>query len=82
MTPTESQLLTKAIEHFHTHSKALGAIEVDSDRAAHLLEHSLHLASQIGEKFCRNQKELGRDDQIMCEVKTLHILREIIRDFV
>ena len=82
MTSTESELLSKAIKHFHTHSKDLGAIEVDGDRGAHLLEHSLHLASQVGGKFCYNQKELGEDDQMMCEVKILHILREIICDFM
>lgn len=82
MASSESELLSKAIKHFHSHSKTLGAIEVGGDRCAHLLEHSLHLTSQVGGKFCHNQKELGADDQIMCEVKIPHILREIICDFV
>lgn len=66
----EDQLLLKAIGHFQFHSKTLGTIEVDGDRGARLLEYSYRLASQVGGKFCQNQKELDEDDQIMCEVIT------------
>ena len=41
----------------------LGAVEIDSDRAAHVLDYSSHLSSHVSKNICQNQRELGTDDQ-------------------
>ncbi len=70
--PHELKALIEIANHFRSHAKALGAVEMEDNTALDLLNYGRHLSTQIDRNVSANQKELTADDQLMCEVEILY----------